>query len=141
MVTLMLTLSLASASRSVPPDMLTLSAAVMQYVSVAPADLDLAREVTKSLLGSAWIGLEWHDCDGRAAACDRPSTLAPSIDVRLVATTRQGHDDDCGGVVHDPRSRLPVVLVYLPVIDEKLRRFRFGPLGRSDPSISTLQRG
>jgi hypothetical protein len=141
MVTLMLTLSVASALGSVPPDTLTLHAKIIRHVPVAQADLDLAREVTKSLLGSARIAIEWHDCDARTAACDRTSNPAPSIDVRLIAPTRKGHDDECGGVVPDPRSHLPVVLVYLPVIDEKLQRFRFGPIGRSDPSISTLQRG
>ena len=116
MVTLMLTLSLVSRSVSVPPGNMVMHAEVIRYVSVAQADLDLATEVARSLLGSASIAIEWHDCDARAAACD-PSNGVVSIDVRLIAAPREGHDDACGAVVPDPRGRMPVVLVYLPAID------------------------
>jgi hypothetical protein len=33
------------------------------------------------------------------------------------------------------------VFIYIPAINEKLRRLRFGPIGRSNPSMSTLERG
>lgn len=124
--------------------MLTLSlvvrADVTRHAAIGEADVGIARDIARSLLASADIVLDWQDCDARGE-CPPAANGGVSIDVRLVTTGRPGHDDVCGDIVRDARRRLPVVLVYLAAIDEKVRRLRLGPAGRSNPLISTLQRG
>lgn len=119
---------------------ITLRVEIFRHTPVPPADLEVARQVASSLLESASIAIDWHDC-GTAAQCQPPDDGTLSIDVRLIAATQPRLDDACGGVVADPHRQLPVVFVYTPAIDEKLRRLRFGPVGRSNPSMSTLERG
>jgi hypothetical protein len=140
MVTLALLFVLLSTSSGVPPDALTLHARVIRHTPVAAADLALAREVATLLLGSAGIVIDWQDCDA-LDGCEGPPPGVVSIDIRLVPIGKPGEADVCGGVVSGSPSHLPIVLVHVPPIDEKLRRFRIAPAGRSNPLVSTLQRG
>jgi len=119
---------------------LIVRADVTRHAAVGQADLVIATDIARSLLASADIIFDWQDCNARGECPPVPNGTV-AIDVRLVPAGRPGHDDVCGDVVRDPRPRLPVVLIYLAAIDEKVRRLRFGPAGRSNPLISTLQRG
>ncbi len=140
MVALALSLSLLSTSLSARSREPSLRANVIRHAPVAAADLDLARDVATALLRSAGIAIDWQDCDA-LAVCQPGSSGGLTIDVRLLPMGRSGRDDVCGDVVREPHSRLPTILIYLQTVDEKVRRFRLGPIGRSNPSMATLQRG
>jgi hypothetical protein len=140
MLTLALVLSLQATSASPPSGRPGLRAHVIRHAAVTGADLDLARAVATALLEAAGITIDWRDCDA-LVACLHGASVGVSIDVRLLPIARPRQDDASGDVVQEPLGAPPIVLIYLPVIDEKVGRFRLGPIGRSNPSMSRLRRG
>ena len=141
MVALLLTLSLMSVPTDLANTDFTLHVDVIPHASVTQADLDLARQIATSLLRSAGVVIDWRDCDARIVVCGDAERDLVSIDIRLVHAVTREHGDECGAVVNDSRGRMPSVLIYLSIVDDKIRRFHLGPAGRSDPRISTLRRG
>src|SRR5262245_57614696 len=99
MVALLLTLSLMSGPTDLAQKDFTLHVDVIRRVSIAQADLDLARQTATSLLRSAGVALDWRDCDARMVLCSDAANDLVSIHVRLVRAGRAGHDDECGAVI------------------------------------------
>lgn len=112
---------------------------VMTYGTLAPADIELARQTATDLLGTAGVRIDWRPCAGES--CKEPSQAQGVILVHLLPITKRDAADTSGEVARESGTNKPAVLVYVPrnvtLIDE-IRRSR---AGRSHPALATLALG
>ena len=102
------------------------------------ADLERTSETSRSLLASAGVLSRWRDCSGAACSVD-PGSVA--IDILLLPITKLTDGDVCGEVTRDALTGVRTVLIYVPLITERLRAIRLRPDGRSNPALATMQTG
>ena len=111
---------------------------VIVHATLDRADLDRASETFRKLLASAGFLSRWRDCSGVACSVD-PGSVA--IDVLLLPITKLTEGDVCGEITRDALTGVRTVLIYAPLIAERVRAIRLRPDGRSNPAFATMQTG
>jgi hypothetical protein len=109
------------------------------HASLGAADLDRASETIGALLSAAGVLSRWRDCSSGVACSVEPVSVA--INVLLLPVTKLTGDEVCGEVTRDPRTGVRTVLIYVPLIAERVRAIRLRPDGRSNPALATIQTG
>jgi hypothetical protein len=103
------------------------------------ANLRRARDSVAALMASAGIRSQWHDChrDG----CPDPLDTSLSLDVLLLPQASRFDGSRVGEVMRNAALRSPGVLVYVPVLRDRLQAIQRSPRGRSDVRLWTLAPG
>jgi hypothetical protein len=102
--------------------------------------LALSKATASELLASGGIRNEWLECGGFDDGCGGPGASV-QVGVRLLPRTKVTDGDVSGEVAQDQRTRAPTVLVYLPILAERVRAIRVKAAGRSNPALATIQTG
>lgn len=122
-----------------PPAFATVHVRVLTYGAVDVPTLELAEATARALLETGGIGMDWRVCgpDG----CDDPRDSAQPIKLLLLPQRSTLDPRIAGQVTRDAVTHAPTVLVYMPILSERLRSIHVSATGRSNPSLSTLQIG
>ena len=110
---------------------------VVAHATLDAADLERTSDTLRTLLASAGIPSRWRDC-GVGCIAD-PGSVA--IDVLLLPMTKLTGSDVCGEVTRDARTGVRTVLIYMPLIAERVLTIRRRADGRSNPALATMQTG
>lgn len=111
---------------------------VIVHATLDAADLDGTSETFLRLLASAGVLSRWRDCSGVACSVD-PVSVA--IDVLLLPITKLTEGDVCGEITRDALTGVRTVLIYVPLIAERVRARRLRPDGRSNPALPRCRPG
>ena len=136
----LLWLALSWNSVIVPAEGRTVQVQIIAHAGVEAADLVVARETMETLLGQAGIVGEWGECSAFGPCEGEQGGSTPFV-VRLLRLRRPNHDHVCGDFIMDVATGSPTILVYLPAVADKVLTIRFSALGRSHPSVSTIEAG
>jgi len=112
---------------------------VLTYRTLAPADIDLARQTATDLLATAGLRIDWRPCAGES--CKVPSEAQRVILVHLLPIIKRDAADTSGDVVRESGTNNPAVLVYVPRNIELIDEIRRSRAGHSHPALATVALG
>jgi hypothetical protein len=112
---------------------------VIVYRTLDDANVRRARDAVAALMTSAGIRSQWHDC--HRDSCPDSLDASLSLDVLLLPHASRFDGSRGGEVMRNAALRSPGVLVYVPVLLDRLRAIQRSPRGRSDVRLSTLEPG
>lgn len=132
-------LGLPGAPRATSP-VSTVHLRVFTHAAMDSEGIELARATATSLLAVARIGVEWSNCGSVQGPCGSPDDVVQAT-VLLMPVPKMTEDDVSAEAVHDPSTRVPTILVYLPNLADRVRAIHQSAEGRSNPALASLQLG
>lgn len=112
---------------------------VLPHATIDADDMERARGSVSAVLATGGITVDWRDCS--ATECFMARNESADMTVLLLPITKLTDGGVGGEVTRDALTQMPTILVYVPLLAERVRAIHSSPAGRSTPALATIQIG